>query len=64
MYINAYIIFTLAQKHGGIHTQRRSETNEHARNRLIFLCGGDKELYDLATPMLEVMGKKHMFLGA
>ncbi|KAJ1477660.1 hypothetical protein T484DRAFT_1820426 [Baffinella frigidus] len=30
---------------------------------LVFLCAGDKALYDAVVPCLEVMGKKHMFLG-
>jgi len=30
---------------------------------LIFLCGGDKELYDYASPLLDVMGKAKFFLG-
>eukprot|EP00961_Rhodomonas_salina_P092599 1246134-Rhodomonas_salina.2 len=30
---------------------------------LIFLCGGDKALYETCEPLLEVMGKKHLLLG-
>ena len=30
---------------------------------LIFLCGGDKELYEYASPLLDVMGKAKFFLG-
>lgn len=30
---------------------------------LIFLCGGDKELFDTASPMLDIMGKAKFFLG-
>ena len=33
------------------------------KGQLIFLCGGDKELYDEATPLLKVMGKAQFFLG-
>jgi len=31
--------------------------------QLIFLCGGDKALYETCEPLLEVMGKKHLLLG-
>lgn len=30
---------------------------------LIFLCGGEKELYDKSAPLLDVMGKAKLFLG-
>ena len=33
------------------------------KGQLIFLCGGDKELYDQATPLLKVMGKAQFLLG-
>lgn len=33
------------------------------KGQLIFLCGGDKDLYDKATPLLKVMGKAQFFLG-
>ena len=33
------------------------------KGQLIFLCGGDKELYEQATPLLKVMGKAQFFLG-
>lgn len=33
------------------------------KGQLIFLCGGDKDLYEKATPLLEVMGKAQFFLG-
>ena len=33
------------------------------KGQLIFLCGGDKELYEKATPLLKVMGKAQFFLG-
>lgn len=33
------------------------------KGQLIFLCGGDKELYEQATPLLKVMGKAQFLLG-
>ena len=33
------------------------------KGQLIFLCGGDKELYDRSTPLLDVMGKAKFHLG-
>jgi len=33
------------------------------KGQLIFLCGGDKDLYEEATPLLKVMGKAQFFLG-
>lgn len=30
---------------------------------LIFLCAGDKDLYEYASPLLDVMGKARFFLG-
>lgn len=33
------------------------------KGQLIFLCGGDKELYDQAGPLLDVMGKAKFHLG-
>ncbi|KAL3145051.1 hypothetical protein ABBQ32_003540 [Trebouxia sp. C0010 RCD-2024] len=33
------------------------------KGELIFLCGGDKELYEQATPLLQVMGKAQFLLG-
>lgn len=30
---------------------------------LIFLCGGERELYDKSAPLLDVMGKAKLFLG-
>lgn len=30
---------------------------------LIFLCAGDKDLFDYASPLLDVMGKAKFFLG-
>lgn len=33
------------------------------KGQLIFLCGGDKELYEKATPLLKVMGKAQFLLG-
>lgn len=30
---------------------------------LIFLCAGDRSLYEQSMKALEVMGKKHLFLG-
>lgn len=30
---------------------------------LIFLCGGDQELFEYASPLLDVMGKAKFFLG-
>jgi len=33
------------------------------KGQLIFLCGGDKDLYEKATPLLKVMGKAQFFLG-
>ena len=35
----------------------------HLQGQLIFLCGGDKDLYDYASPLLDVMGKAKFFLG-
>ena len=33
------------------------------QGQLIFLCGGDRKLFDKSIPLLEVMGKAHFFLG-
>ena len=33
------------------------------KGQLIFVCGGDKELYERATPLLDVMGKAKFYLG-
>ena len=33
------------------------------QGQLIFLCGGDRQLFDNSIPLLEVMGKAHFFLG-
>ncbi len=33
------------------------------KGQLIFLCGGDKDLYEKATPLLKVMGKAQFLLG-
>ena len=30
---------------------------------LIFLCGGDKDLYEFSGPLLDVMGKAKFYLG-
>ncbi len=49
-----------------IHIHMNSYTHIHTyihTYRLIFLCGGDKELFELVKPMLDVMGKKSLFLG-
>ena len=33
------------------------------QGNLVFLCGGDKALFDLSAPLLDVMGKAKFFLG-
>lgn len=33
------------------------------QGQLVFLTGGDQELYDAAKPLLDIMGKASFFLG-
>lgn len=33
------------------------------KGQLIFLCGGDKELFESSGPLLDVMGKAKFHLG-
>ena len=33
------------------------------QGQLIFLCGGERQLFDKSIPLLEVLGKAHFFLG-
>ena len=33
------------------------------KGQLIFVCGGDKELFERAAPLLDVMGKAKFYLG-
>ena len=33
------------------------------KGQLIFVCGGDKELFERSTPLLDVMGKAKFYLG-
>jgi len=38
-------------------------TSMTLQGALIFLCGGDQELFEYASPLLDVMGKAKFFLG-
>ena len=33
------------------------------QGQLVFLCGGDRALFDQSAPLLDVMGKAKLFLG-
>ena len=36
---------------------------QSVQGQLVFLCGGDEELFNQAGPLLDVMGKDKKFLG-
>ena len=48
----------------GADTQWWTGTKQPAeKGQLIFLNGGDKELFDRFAPLLDVMGKAKFYLG-